>query len=267
MATITGTELKHIKSLLTKKGRKEHAQFVAEGVRVLEEAYRNQASPAAIYYAPSLISDRGEGLVTVFAKRGVVIKELSAQRIQSVTDTMTSQGILAVFPVPDGRFTELCRSSVRKVLLCENIGDPGNLGTLIRSAAAFGFGVVGLLGACAEPFAPKVVRSSAGSIFAVAIAQAGLDEVLGLRQKRQMKLIAADNTGQIDPPSLGDLAARSPFMLAVGSEAEGLSANVLQAADLVVRLEHETAVESLNAAVAGSILMKQIYDFTRERTT
>jgi RNA methyltransferase, TrmH family len=265
MATVTSNELKHMKSLLTKKGRKEHGQFVAEGVRVLEEAYRHRGRPVAVYCAPSLLSSRGEGIVTVFSKRGVPVKELSAQRLQGMTDTTTSQGILAVFEIPQGSLSELYRPSIRRVLLCEDVGDPGNVGTLIRSAAAFDFGLVCLVGACAEPYSPKVVRASAGSVFAVSISTAEAVDVLAFARERSLKLIAADQTGESDPPALSSLVTSPAIVLAVGSEAEGLSEGMLDAADLVVRLEHETAVESLNAGVAGSILMKQVYDITRDK--
>ncbi|MBD3402314.1 hypothetical protein GF420_05420 [candidate division GN15 bacterium] len=206
-------------------------------------------------------------MAVVFSKRGIPVKEVSASRFQSVTDTTTSQGILAVFDTPARSLTKLYRPSYRKLLLCENIGDPGNLGTLIRSAAAFDFRLVCLIGACAEPYAPKVVRSSAGAIFAIAVVDSTDVEALALARSRSMRLVATDSTGMSDPTGLSDMVRESSVMMAVGSEAEGLSPGLLHAADLVVRLEHEATVDSLNAAVAGSILMKRIYDFTREAVT
>lgn len=267
MATVVGNELKHIKTLLTKKGRKAHRQFVAEGVRVLEEAIRHGARPEVVYCADSMLSERGGEVAKSFALAGVPVKHLSARQEKGIADAATSQGILAVFASPDGALAELCRPSIRKILLCENIADPGNLGTLIRSAAAFDFQLVCLSGACAEPYSPKVVRSTAGAIFAVKVAEADTDEIHALIRGRSMTLIAADGTGESDPPELADMVSTGTSVLAIGSEAEGLSGDWLHAADLVVRLEHEPAVESLNAAIAGSILMKRIYDLTHEGTS
>lgn len=267
MVTAVGNELKHIKTLLTKKGRKAHRQFVAEGVRVLEEAIRHGARPVAVYCADSILSERGHDLADSFARAGVPVKRLSARQARGIADAATSQGILGVFAAPESTLAELCRPSIRKILLCENISDPGNMGALIRSAAAFDFRLVCLNGACAEPYSPKVIRSTAGAIFAVKVAEADTGEIRSVLREHSMKLIAADGTGESDPPELADILRTAACVLAVGSEAEGLSGDLLHTADLVVRLEHEPAVESLNAAIAGSILMKRIYDLTCEGTS
>ena len=153
-----------MKSLLTRKGRRRHGRFAAEGVRLLEEAYRNRKYPQTIYFSSHLLSPRGQTLLKRFSRKGVPTRPMSARQIQSLSNTITSQGIVGVFDIPRPDLTELYRRTSRKLLLCENISDPGNLGTLIRSAAAFDFNMVVLCGKSADPFSPKVVRSSAGTV-------------------------------------------------------------------------------------------------------
>ena len=146
----------------------------------------------------------------------------------------------------------------RKLLLCENISDPGNLGTLIRSAAAFEFDLVILAGNTADPFSPKVVRSSAGGIFSVVIAGGEIEEIIAYSLAEKMMIIATDLKGKI--MKLPGNIKKRKLILAIGSESEGLSDIVKKKSVLTLRINHSKRVESLNAAVAGSILMSRIYD-------
>jgi TrmH family RNA methyltransferase len=172
---------------------------------------------------------------------------------------VTSQGLLGVFDLPENSSTELLSSEYRTVLLCDRISDPGNLGTIIRCALAFGFDPLLLVGTCADPFAPKVVRASAGAIFGVKLIRATVTEVAQLATEGKYKLVAADVNGE--PNAKAPVSARSnKVILAVGSEADGLSESVLNNANYRWQLKHESSVESLNVAVAAAIMMKQFYD-------
>ena len=166
----TEAPLKHIKTLHTKKGRKEQAAFLAEGVRVLEEAMRLKHLPVEVVVADAMLSERGRQLVNQFRKRDIPITEVAAKQLVKLSETRTPQGIIALFKTPALRLSELSTRNLRTVLLCEGISDPGNLGTLFRSALAFGFDRVILLASSVEPYAPKVVRSSAGAVFGLQVA-------------------------------------------------------------------------------------------------
>jgi TrmH family RNA methyltransferase len=263
---LSRAEAKNLKALSTKKGRRLAGQFVAEGVRLLEEAERHGIRPERVYVAPSIMSERSAALVARYRSSRVPLTELSGSDLARLAATEKSQGILAVFPIPAAKTGELDLTSRRNVLLCENISDPGNLGTLIRSALAFGFESVALAGECAEPYSPKVVRASAGAIFGVTIAQITAGQIVLQARKSGLALIAAGLKGAADI----EQALREQFgqgvILAVGSEAEGLSDVVVAAADKVVRIGHSDRVESLNAAIAGSILMKACFDRRTQRT-
>lgn len=130
----------------------------------------------------------------------------------------------------------------------------------MRSARAFGFATVLLIEDCAEVYAPKVVRSSAGAVFGLTIAPIDRATALNWLETRAIAIIAADARGEENPTRLKSLVTAGPIALALGSEADGLSVDLVQNSRLVCKVGHESAVESLNVAIAGSILMKQVYD-------
>ncbi|MCK4302388.1 MAG: RNA methyltransferase, partial [candidate division Zixibacteria bacterium] len=142
----------------------------------------------------------------------------------------------------------------------ENVSDPGNLGTLARSALAFGFDPMLLSGACADPFSPKVIRASAGAVFALGVALTNESEVFDFVKQKRFHLVAADVKGESSPAVLRRRLKGGKLLLAVGSEAGGLSEAILRQAEYRICLEHRRSVESLNVAVAASILMKQVFD-------
>jgi len=258
--TITRTELKKIRSLRNKKGRLERGLFAAEGVRLLEESLRHQFLPVVIYYTPALLSERGMALVDKFRFKRIPATVISSRQMQLVADARTSQGILGVFPIPSVDLAQLYRRQFRRVLLCESLSDPGNLGTLARSALAFGFELVLLAGTSAEVYSPKVVRASAGAIFGLKVARIRLPELLEFARMEGFKLVAATGNGQTDGMELKSIVDLHKLIVAIGSEAKGLSSGIVENCDLLWRIDHTKAVESLNAAVAGSIIMKQVFD-------
>jgi len=263
--SLSQAEIKSLRALTTKKGRRATGQFLAEGVRVLEQALQHDFLPGRLYVSASTVSERGTALAEQFKRRGVPVIPASGSDLARVGDTVTPPGLLGVFQSPPDELAELYGRGPRSMVLCDSIADPGNLGTLIRSAAAFDFDLVVLAGQCAEAFAPKVVRASAGASFAVPIAVAPLAEVLTLIERERVHLVAADPRGEDLPDAIAN-DADGGVALALGSEAHGLSPALLQRADARVRVRHEARVESLNAAIAGSILMKEWYDVRQRRT-
>jgi TrmH family RNA methyltransferase len=259
---VSKTELKKIKSLLTKKGRKKHRMFLAEGVRLLEESARFRFWPLTVYYAPALLSERGAALVKRFERHGIETKKLSSRELHSIADTETPQGLVGLFLMPEFDKEQLYRHHYRRLLLCENISDPGNLGTLIRSALAFGFDAVLVCGDTAEPYAPKVVRATAGALFGLPVVTLTHPELKEFLCRREVTVITSVPEGDADNKLLLKNLKSPQVILAVGSEAVGLSQAILKHADLRLRIRHTTGVQSLNAAVAGSILMKEIYDMS-----
>ncbi len=253
---LSQTEIKKIKSLATKKGRAEERQFSAEGIRLLDEALRLRQFPDIIYYSPHLLSERAIKLVEKIKSKKISAKEISPRQMTLISENKTSQGILALFSIPFENDNKLSLGNSRKILWCENISDPGNLGSLLRSALAFGFNPVVLSGSTADHFSPKVVRSSAGAVFGLKIVKNETDNILEMIEKEKVFLVASDVSGDIDI-NVKNINDRK-YILAVGSEASGLSFDLLKKADLRLRIRHSSKIESLNAAVAGSIIMSKL---------
>ncbi len=256
---LTNTELKNLKSFRL-PDKRNRVGFLAEGVRVLEESVRHRYVARTVLVCEVRLSDRGKTLAGRLEKLGAPVQAIPSRQMDTLSDAETSQGIVGVFECRRAEIGELSAAIARKVLVCDDISDPGNLGTLFRSALAFGFGSVVVLGESADPFAPKTVRASAGTIFGLCIIQTQPEELLSWLAKSQSGLIVADAKGE----SLAEIRRmhrpQQNICLAIGSEARGVSAVLRKSASAVVGIEHDPAVESLNAAVAGSILMKGIYD-------
>jgi RNA methyltransferase, TrmH family len=258
--SLTRLESKNLKTLQTKKGRETLGQFLVSGVRLLEEAHHHRVHPLAVYVCENEMTDRGLSLAGRFSAQGVPVITVLTRDLESFADTTTPQGIAALFTTPATILSEQLLGNIRRILVCENISDPGNLGTLMRSALAFGFKGVVSCGSSAELWSPKVVRASAGAIFGLTVMQTDIKPLLQAFAGRRISLVAADLRGQdIGAVRFPD-SRRGGVALAVGSEADGLTTPVLTSATHRVRIGQLSDVDSLNAAVAGSILMHRIFE-------
>lgn len=257
--TLTNTELKDLRRLLD-AGKSERTQFLAEGVRVLEESVRHRVPARKVFVCEERLAERGRTLIGRMAKLGGEVCSVAQRQLTSLSEAETSQGVLALFDVPRLTLEQLTEQSERIILVCDGISDPGNLGTLFRSALAFGFGSVVVCGESADSYSPKTVRASAGAIFGVQIVEVTTASFVTLLKGSGAQLLAADKSGQPISALRRTLKSRQPVFLAIGAEAKGVSAAIRNAATGMVGIRHETSVESLNAAVAGSILMKGLYD-------
>lgn len=233
---------------------------MAEGVRLLDEALRHKVLPVKLYFDSSNLSQRGMNLIERYKAHGVSTLSCGKRGLARIGAVETSQGILALFKTPSVDLAELYHDRLRTILLCENISDPGNMGTLLRSALAFGFDMAILCGNCTEPFSPKVVRSSAGAVFGLPLAVADTDKAIELADRRRISIIATDSKGRDRMTSVLPRLRRKKVVLALGSEADGLSTDIIDRAESIVRILHTRQVESLNAAVAGSILMRECFE-------
>lgn len=254
---ITQLEMKKIKSLATKKGRQVNQLFIAEGIRMLEEALNYNMIPKSIYFCNHYLSERGKSLVAKFAKKRLNSVEISAKQLDQISDSKSSQGIVAIFEIPKVNLSKLSTTNCRNILVCENISDPGNLGSLLRSALAFDFGAVVLLGGTTDCFSPKVVRSSAGAIFGLKLIDIELKEFENMKKNENIFLVATDVLGNVDLSKMN--YKKKNIAVAIGSEAFGLSQEILDISDARVKIPHSNSVESLNAAVSGAIVLHQIY--------
>lgn len=236
------------------KERRLTGAFVAEGVRLVEEALR-AGWPFRFVLAAESLGERAQALVAALREKQVETIRVAGNLMHSISGTESSQGILAVLemrPLP-------LPGSLSMVLIPDQIRDPGNLGSLLRSAAAAGVQAVLLPPETADAFAPKVVRAGMGAHFRLPILRLGWDELRAATQG--LKVLLADMEASI-PCWQADF--RSPFALIVGGEAEGASVPARELAESKVSIPMPGGSESLNAAAAGAILL---FEAVRQRSS
>ncbi len=235
-----------VRELRTPRGRREAGRFAAEGPTLLEEAARSGLRPREIYATPEALGALDPGRWEAAGTSVYVVPERAFARL---SDLETPSGLLAVFDLPATTIAEVL-ARPGPVLLLAGVSDPGNAGTLVRSAEAFGAAGVLFGRGGADPFAPKVVRAAMGSLFRLPVAQAGADEVLAAAAEAGRPVVATDVEGE----ELGPGALPAGAVLAVGNERRGVR-DWLPRWDRAVRIPQRAATESLNAAVAGSIVL------------
>ena len=266
---ISRAELARLVSLKRKKGRRKEGSFLAEGIRLLEESIKNQVRPQKIYTHKLELSERGEGLKNTLIGRGTPLTQLNSRDFKRLVETEAPQGLIGLFRLPESGFDLTTASAAGRILIVENISDPGNLGALIRAALGFGFDLILLAGENVDPFNPKVVRASAGAIFGVKIMDSAYDQIASLKSRVNLRLLVADLQGDAERGwKLSGLdrkgsASGAPVALAVGAESVGVSEELLGLADQRLKISHSSRLESLTAAMAAGIIMHQmslVYD-------
>lgn len=251
----TNERVKVLRASFAGKASKPGELTGLEGEHLIAEALRSGLQFEAVYVrrGSELILDRP-------ALRGLKAGQtvlLSEEVFDSAVGTETPQGIAATLAIPAEK--NLRESALDLVLVLEAVRDPGNLGTLLRSAEAFGASQVMMTPDCANPWNPKVMRASAGSVFRIAMLRARLSEMQQRLAAGGVRVFAAVVSGQRVVSLLEtDLRGRSALM--IGNEGSGLSAEATKLADVLLTIPCKT--ESLNAAVAGSTLL---YEAMRQR--
>jgi TrmH family RNA methyltransferase len=234
------------------KERRQAGAFLAEGVRLLEEAHTAGWPFRFVLYSDDL-SERGRVLVGKLQESEVDVEQVEARLLQSLSDTETSQGVLAVLEPHELSMV----APLDFLLISDSIRDPGNLGTLLRSGEAAGVQAVLLSPDSADPFSPKVVRAGMGAHFRLPIHAMSWDEIRD--HTRGLQIYLADMHGA--PCWKADF--KSPLALIIGGEAAGATGPARELADRLVSIPMLGAAESLNAAVAASIL---VFEVLRQRS-
>ena len=234
--------------MTSRKDRRHERLFVVEGVRLVEEALRSGADLTVAVYNPDQLAatERGQALLTALQPR----REAHAappEVIAAVSETVTPQGIVAAV-----RWPELEPAGRGVQLALDALQDPGNVGTLLRTAEATGVTQVICIAGTADVYSPKVVRAAMGAHFRLPIVQdVTWDDAIEL-------LIGADNIyAAVASATMPYYAAdwRQPSTVIVGNEANGVSEAGLAVATKQISIPMAAAVESLNAAVAGSVIL------------
>jgi RNA methyltransferase, TrmH family len=243
--------IKRVRSLQRRKVRETERAFVVEGRRAVGDALAAGAVPQLL-----LVREGDEELVGALPHSAAApVRRVSPAAFDPLSETATPQGVLAVFPFPD---VPLPRSETPLLLVADGVRDPGNLGTLVRAAAGAGVTAVYLTAGTVDPFHPKVVRGAMGAHFRVPIRWLDGGAVEEVVARCPVRVVADARAGR----SYDEVDWSGPAALVVGSEAEGAGGTTRALATDAVRIPLASAVESLNVAVAGAVIL---FEAARQR--
>ena len=234
--------------------------FAIEGVRLIDEAIRSGCHVRAVFFSESA----GARIAHLLPQVSPTVDTLLLPDLlfDSAVVTDSPQGVAALIRLPEQNNLDslLERASVGPIVVTAGIQDPGNLGTIMRSAEAFGAGGALFSEGTVSEWNPKVVRASAGSLFRLPTARAKLAESILALRSMQCRLLAA-SSHQGTPISKANLAV--PVAIFVGNEGAGIPRDALQQMDEIIAIPQTGSVESLNAGVAASIIL---YEAARQRS-
>lgn len=229
--------------------------FVAEGVRAVEELLRSDLHVrGALVSADLMAAARGKALRDTIAARAVELLEVPERDFATAAGTDSPQGVLAIAEVPRRTLESLGLPVVARLLVLDGVQDPGNAGTLLRTAAALGVHATFALPGTVDLWNPKVVRSAMGALFHRPALGCTWDELGRFLRESELSCWGADSEGEpVDAIAADDVPAR--LALVVGNEGSGLSDDARALIERRVRIPISSDVESLNVAVAAGILL------------
>ncbi len=261
ITSLTNEKIKEIKKLYDKKYRIQNKQYIIEGIKIIQEAFLQKQSFVTIVICEEIYRN-------VNIDKSVVSKVLNENEekilyvdnkvFNSVCDTKTPQGIIAVLEMKTNNLLCVTNSNNENVLFLDNIQDAGNMGTILRSARAFGFDTVILNKGCIDIYNPKVIRATMGNIFMLHILQLqdeGKEMLLNLK-KNGYTVYATTLENSIDIYDV--IVYNNKKVLVVGNEANGIQQEILKLSDVNISIPMLNNTESLNVGVATSIVMSEI---------
>jgi TrmH family RNA methyltransferase len=248
--------VKAARRLLKRSFREQDGAFLAEGVQAVREALEYGA-PVRELFVTAAIRLRYATIVDKATSLGIPVRQASGQVLAELSQTVTPQGLVAVCGPVDVRLDGVLPSGVRLAVLLAAVRDPGNAGTVVRTADAAGADLDAFSDASVDPYNGKCVRATAGSLFHLPIVRGGsVESVVRVLRDVGIQVLAADGGGEDDLDDLersGRLADPTAWLF--GNEAWGLPAEVTAAADRVVRVPIHGRAESLNLAAAAAVCL------------
>ncbi|MGN9164673.1 TrmH family RNA methyltransferase [Tissierellaceae bacterium HCP3S3_D8] len=244
--------IKEIKGLYKRKNRWKKRQFIIEGIKIIEEAISNDKKLEHIIYSEKLLStEEGQQFFEQIKDMGNVIK-ISTNLFDEISDTDNPQGILAIAEFIERTFQDMVNRERPSLLFLDRIQDPGNMGTIIRTGDAFNIGGILLGEGCVDPYNPKVVRSTMGSIFRVPIyvCDDTMNSLLKIRELG-IRILATSLDGNF----IYNERFEEAFVCVIGNESKGVDPEIMSMADRKIKIPMPGRAESLNAGVAASIIM------------
>ncbi len=259
ISSLKNPKIVALRKLTQGKHRRLQKRFAVEGLQLIGLALETGHAPLEIFYCQNYLTSRtGRNLFQALRHRQGQPYEVSPKVMQGLSERDAPQGLIVTFPLWQTNLADLSFEHPCLVIVADRLQDPGNLGTLIRTADAVGAQAMILLTPCVDPFDPKTVRSTMGSIFTVPLI--GRDDVADLFSHLEAQALiptGADGYQGHIPWEAGSQRLTGSIALVLGNEARGLSPDVRLHMQQWARLPIHGQAESLNVAVAGGILMYQ----------
>lgn len=257
ITSTANSQIKALKSLHAKKGRAEAGLFLAEGARLALEAADLGVWPEVLAFSPAALErPQVRALIDAAEAHGVRTIETSENVLAQISKRDNPQTVIGAYKQA---LSPLDALDGETIVALEGVRDPGNLGTILRTADSTGAGGVVLLGESCDPFSVEAVRASMGSLFAVKLARASFAELLAYKKQRGASMLGASLKGVDWAP---DAPAPARALLLMGNEQSGLPDHMEAACDLLVKLPMRGRADSLNLAIATGVML---YDIWRRR--
>lgn len=253
--------IKEIKSLYRKKDRWIKKRFIVEGINIVEECIDNNYPVVNIVYSDELLNVKGgKELFNKISSDPRTI-HVPNKLYKEISNIKNPQGIMAMAEFRSNSIDELDLNRNSFILLLDRLQDPGNMGTIIRTADAFGIDGIIVTEGCVDVYNPKVVRSTMGSIFRVPIFHEP-DEVLTIERLKE-KGVRIYSTSLEGSQYIHETNFQDASVLIIGNEASGVSPYLYSVSDRLIKIPMVGEAESLNVAIASSIIM---YEAMRQRS-
>jgi len=248
--------IKRVRNLRDKKHRREEGLFLAEGLRILTEAHEAGRVPEYLFYAKDMAGHAlVRSLVDATEAKGGWAVETNADILSKLSGKDNPGAVVGVYPDFAVTLADLDRSSSGIWLVAERLRDPGNLGTILRTADAVGAGGLILIDDCVDPFSVEAVRASMGALFTVPVARSSWGDFLVWLRKGPGQLVglSLDTEHDYRAPLY-----EAPTFLLTGNEAQGMPGFMAEACDLLVKIPMLGKADSLNAAIATAVMAYQV---------
>lgn len=246
---------KEAKLLKTAKGRNEKQKFVIEGLRSVRDALLKNADIECI-----IIKEE----TTIDIKTNAPVYTLAKKLFDELSDTVTPQGVIALCRIKKKALSELLTDKGDLVVICEALQDPGNIGTIIRTAHGAQCGGVILTKGCCDLYNPKIVRATMTGIFSVdVVTDVESRDAIAFLKKEGYKIAAGALTE--NAVDFYEASLMGKWAIVIGNEGNGIKEETLSLCDEVLKIPMDNAAESLNAAVAGSIMIYEHYRQNRKK--
>ncbi len=253
---ITGKDnktLKYVKALKKKNNRTEERRFIAEGRKIALEAFEFAKGRIWCAVMTEEFFEKESEIVSAAEAGCEKVLVVSKQVFDDISDTDTPQGILLVIEMEDAELE--VSGDMRDIVVLDGVSEPGNMGTVIRTAEALGYDGIYLMKGCADIYSPKTVRSTMGSVFRMKFKNGCTGDDISNLQKMGFSVVSTTPCGE---EILEKFEVPEKCAVVIGNEAHGVCDGLLEGSDVRVKITMDGLAESLNAAVAAGIAMHWI---------